>query len=66
MRFINNFAEKLQREGIVMQASPHVVVNLMKSLFFVGLHRDDLGADAYQETMAILIDLVAGYITEGA
>lgn len=65
-RFINNFAEKLQREGIAMQTSPRVVANLMKSLFFVGLHREDLGADAYQETMAILVDLVAGYITEGA
>lgn len=65
-RFINNFAEKLQREGIAMQASPRLVANLMKSLFFVGLHREELGADAYQETMAILVDLVAGYITEGA
>jgi hypothetical protein len=31
-------------------------------LFFIGLHRDDLGEAAYLETMDVLTDLVAGYI----
>ncbi len=61
-RFINNFTEKLRREGIVMHTAPSVVVNLIKSLFFVSLHRADLGDEAYRETMAILVDLVAGHI----
>lgn len=63
--FIMNFTAKLAQDGIVMNAPPHMVANLIKSLFFIGLHRDDLGDDAYRETMAILIDLVAGYMTEG-
>lgn len=64
--FITNFRTKLAQEGITMKASPQVVANLVKSLFFVSLHRDDLGEENYRETMAVLVDLVAGYVTEGA
>lgn len=63
--FITNFTAKLEQEGIPMQAPPRVIVNLIKSLFFVNLHRNDLGEEEYRETMAILVDLVAGYVTEG-
>lgn len=63
--FVNEFVQKIKREGITIKASPRVISNLMKSLFFVGLHRDDLGTEAYRESMEILADLVAGYITEG-
>jgi|688.fasta_scaffold83033_2 AcrR family transcriptional regulator len=62
--FITNFQSKLAQEGITMQASPQVVANLVKSLFFIGLHRDDLGEANYRETMAVLVDLVAGYVTK--
>lgn len=65
MRFVQNFAAKLQREGIPMRVPPHVVANLLKSLFFVSLHRGELGAGAYAETMAVLVNLIAGYVTEG-
>jgi AcrR family transcriptional regulator len=64
--FIDDFIKKIKREGITVKASPRVVSNLMKSLFFVSLHRDDLGADDYMESMEILADLIARYITEGA
>jgi AcrR family transcriptional regulator len=63
--FITNFTAKLEGEGIPIKAPPRVVANLIKSLFFVNLHRNDLGEDEYQETMAVLVDLVAGYVTEG-
>ena len=63
--FITNFQTKLAQEGIPMQAPPQVVANLVKSLFFVGLHRNDLGEENYRATMNVLVDLVARYITEG-
>ena len=64
--FVNDFIKGIKREGIAVKASPRVISNLMKSLFFVSLHRDDLGIDAYMESMEILADLIARYITEGA
>jgi AcrR family transcriptional regulator len=64
--FVNDFIKRIKREEIVVKASPRVASNLMKSLFFVSLHRDDLGEGAYTETMEILANLIAGYIVEGA
>jgi AcrR family transcriptional regulator len=63
--FVNEFIKRIKRNGVAIRASPRVISNLMKSLFFVSLHRDDLGKDAYVETMEALADLVARYITEG-
>ncbi len=60
--FTNEFIKKIKREGITVKASPRIVSNLIKSLFFLGLHREDMGAAAYMETMDVMIDLVSGYI----
>jgi AcrR family transcriptional regulator len=60
--FTSEFIKKIKREGIPVKASPRVVGNLIKSLFFIELHRDDLGREAYEETMNVMIDLVAGYM----
>lgn len=62
-RFLNSLVEKFAREGISLHQPPHIMANLVKSLFFVGLHREELGSAAYPETMAILVDLVADYLT---
>jgi Transcriptional regulator len=64
--FVNDFIKGIKREGIEVKASPRVISNLMKSLFFVSLHRDDLDMNAYAESMEILADMVARYIIEGA
>jgi len=60
--FTNQFIRKIEREGITVTASPQVVGNLIKSLFFTLLHRDDFGKDSYEELMDVLIYLVAGYV----
>lgn len=64
--FVEEFIKRIKRKGIAIKVSPRVISNLMKSLFFVSLHRDDLGASSYVESMEILTDLVARYIIEGA
>ena len=60
--FTSNFIKKIKHEGIIVKVSPRVVSNLIKSLFFIGLHRQDLGEDAYEEAINVMIDLVAGYV----
>lgn len=64
--FVGKFIKRIKREGIAVKAAPRVVSNLMKSLFFVSLHRDEMGESDYVETMEVLTDLVAVYIVEGA
>jgi AcrR family transcriptional regulator len=63
--FVNDFVRRIKRDGIAVKASPRVISNLMKSLFFFSLHRDDLGEHDFLETMTILTELVAAYIVEG-
>jgi AcrR family transcriptional regulator len=65
-KFVEDFFKRIKQKGVAVKVSPRVVSNLMKSLFFVSLHRDDLGKEAYVETMEILADLVARYVIEGA
>jgi len=60
--FTKAFIKKAKQEGIVIKASPSVASNLMKSLFLIGLHREELGQGAYAEVMNVLTELVAGYI----
>ena len=64
-KFFDSFIKKVKREGIALKVSPRVAMNLVLSLFLVSLHRHELGENGYSETMKILTDLVAGYITEG-
>ncbi len=64
--FVNEFLDRIKREGIAVKAPPSLIANLMKSLFFISLHRDDLGSKDYVETMKVLTDLIARYIIEGA
>jgi AcrR family transcriptional regulator len=63
--FVNDFVKRIKREGIPVKASPRLISNLMKSLFFISLHRDELGEHDYLETMTVLTDLVAGYLLKG-
>ena len=62
VEFTNEFLKKIKREGISVKAQPRVVSNLIKGLFLISLHRNDLGEAIYQETMNVMIDLVSGYI----
>jgi AcrR family transcriptional regulator len=64
--FVDEFIKRIRREGIKVKTSPRLISNLMKSLFLISLHRDDLGREAYVESMEILADLVARYVIEGA
>ena len=63
--FTKDFINKIKKEGIAVKASPRVVSSLIKGLFFIGLHREDLGRQAYEESMEVMIDLISGYIVGG-
>lgn len=60
--FIREFVKKVKKEGIKVSAAPQVISGLIKSLFFISLHREDLGEETYRESINIMIDLVAGHI----
>lgn len=49
-------------QGITITISPEQLNGLLRALFFVGLHAEEIGA-TYPETSALLIELVAGRIS---
>lgn len=63
------FAERLlavwRERGIVVPYTPQEFTGLMRALFFVSLHADDIGA-VYPATIATLINLLAGHIAESS
>ena len=61
--FMAEFVQRIERDGTTVSASPVLIGNLTKGLFFLNLHRDDLEDIDYQEMMDVIIHLVAGYIT---
>ena len=61
--FTRRFITKIMSEGIQVSASPRIVANLIKSLFFVSLYREDIGEEEYNELGDVLINLVAGHIS---
>lgn len=63
--FMKNFLEKLEKEEICIKTPLDTISNLLYSLFFISTHRKDFDADDYNETMKILIGLVAGRIIKG-
>jgi AcrR family transcriptional regulator len=63
--FAGYLMTKIKSEGISARANPRLVSNLLKSLFFVGLHRHELGVGESEETLGVLIELVARYMVEG-
>ena len=62
--FVAQLMDKWKQQGIMIEGDPVTVSGLLKALFFVSLHKDDFGRDAYPETMELLIDLVAAYLVE--
>lgn len=62
--FVTQVLDTWQREGVRFTHDPKTVSGLMKALFFVGLHKDDFGPDAYPATMELLFDMIAERLVE--
>ncbi len=62
--FVADLLEKWQRAGIKLRHNSKTISGLMKALFFVSLHKDDFGPEAYPETMDLLMDWVAEYLVQ--
>ena len=50
------------RAGVAIERDPRLVSNLMRALFLLTLHEQELDADIYPVMLDVLVDLVAGYL----
>jgi AcrR family transcriptional regulator len=63
--FVLEMVEYLKGQGVKIEASSEVVSGLMKALFFVSFHAEEIGPAVYPQTMDLLIDLVGDHLIEG-
>jgi AcrR family transcriptional regulator len=57
-----DFVAAWQAQGITIACAPELVSALMRALFFIGLHEDELGEKMYPQVIAIYIDQLVCYL----
>ena len=60
--FVAVFMDKWRELGLNIEGDPKEISALMKALFFVGLHKDDFGPEAYPHVLDLLLNMVVGYL----
>jgi AcrR family transcriptional regulator len=63
--FVAELMTRLRAAGVPIRGDPQTIAGLMKALFFVTLHEEEIGAAAFPATLELLIDLVtSGLVPE--
>lgn len=62
---LDPFISKLKKEDKIIDKNPAVISAVIRSLFLLTLHREEIGEDIYPETIELIIELVSqGLIKE--
>jgi AcrR family transcriptional regulator len=62
--FVAEVVERLGRAGVGVGAEPAVLAGLLRALFFVSLHREEIGAAVYPAVTDLLVEHLAGALVE--
>ncbi len=62
--FVAKVVERLGRAGVRIGAEPAVLAGLLRALFFVSLHREEIGAEVYPAVADLLVERLAGALIE--
>ena len=62
--FVGEVVERLGRAGVRVGAEPTVLAGLLRALFFVSLHREEIGAAVYPAVADLLVAGLAGALVE--
>ena len=62
--FVAEVVERLRRAGVRVGAEPAVLAGLLRALFFVSLHREEIGAAVYPAVADLLVERLAGALVE--
>ncbi len=63
--FAPQFLAAWQQAGVTIACSPEKVAALIRGLFFLSLHEDDIGASMYVEVIDTYAELLANYLVPG-
>ena len=55
----------LQKEGKIIEQNPKIISGLLRSLFLLSLHKEEIGTEIFPDTIELLIELISqGLIKE--
>jgi|SRR5690625_3643119 len=58
--------EMWKNEGIILKKSPEIIAGILRSLFVLTLHQNEIGEAIYEETLDLFIELIVdGIVMEG-
>lgn len=58
------FIDQWKKEGITITQDPEIVAGIFRSLFLLTLHQQEIGANIYEDTIEVLIDLIVDGIVQ--
>jgi AcrR family transcriptional regulator len=62
--FVGELLEKWRDHGVAIDYDPDIFLGLMRALFFISLHEQDLGRDVYPKVIELFIDSIAQRIVQ--
>ncbi|MDM5187020.1 TetR/AcrR family transcriptional regulator [Bacillus sp. DX4.1] len=61
---ILQFVNKEKEKGHIKEYDSQAIAGVIRSIFFISLHREDFVKEAYPQTIDLLIDMVTSYLTQ--
>lgn len=62
--FVGRLLDRWREHGVVLDCEPDMFLGLMRALFFISLHEQDLGQDMYPAVSDFFIDVIAQRIVK--
>ncbi len=63
--FVGRLLDRWRANGVEVDCGPDLFLGLMRALFFVALHEEDVGRGAYPTVIEFLISSIAGQVVRG-
>lgn len=63
--FVSRLLGQWREQGVVVDCDPDKFLGLMRALFFISLHEQDLGQDVYPEVIEFFIESISQSLVQG-
>ncbi|MBN1998838.1 TetR/AcrR family transcriptional regulator [candidate division KSB1 bacterium] len=58
MDFLLPLVQKWQQEGKMIKRKPELIINAVRAIYTLGMHKNEIGEQYFQETVELLVELL--------
>jgi AcrR family transcriptional regulator len=66
LEFVTDLLDRLQRSGVELAVEPRVLLGVLRGLFFLSLHRRQIGADVFAAVADMLVEALSAVLVREA